>query len=288
MRDQEVPRGQATLQAALDAARDGDAIEVRTDGPFPGALLKAPQRGGRLSVRAAPGYRPVVNSLLRLELPKADVEIEGLAFWPRGPVLTGDYGRLTLRNCAFQDGDVTVNCVFHGPGQAGRFINSLFPPGPACSVGPGQGILVENCVVRRPSINARNDDDCELVLRHCLCWAWESDGSVSCDGNPKSRPRVHADDTAFVGGAVLSWSGARARWGGAHNLYSLTLGFAVSQPIYTLEAWQQRWGSDHDSLFTPSPLLEPRLRSIAAGPPKRSDGKDYGADVDRVARTAAP
>src|SRR5262249_28120827 len=78
--NKEKPRCYPTLQAAVNTARDGELIEVRTDGPFPGFVLKDKARGGRLTVRAAPGYRPVVRTDIVLELPKAEVEIEGLAF----------------------------------------------------------------------------------------------------------------------------------------------------------------------------------------------------------------
>ncbi len=292
LRNQEAPRGHATLQAALDAAQDGDVIEVRTDGPFPGVLLKAPERGGRLTIRAAPGYRPAPQTRVHLELPKADVEIEGLAFTEAGHV-SGDYGRLTLRNCtlwSWKEDVMDVRCVLHGPGQAVRFINSLFRTGPACSVGPGQGILFENCIVSRSSIDARaDDDDCEMVIRRCVCWGHgPGEGSVACGGNPRARPRVHAEDTVFIGGAVLTWSARQARWSGTHNLYSLTAGFAVGQPFYTLESWQKRWDSDRDSLLTLSPFLEPRMYRFMPGQPKRPDGKDYGADVDKVATTPVP
>jgi hypothetical protein len=291
LRKQEAPRGHATLQAALDATRDGDVVEVRTDGPFPGASLKAPDRGGRLTIRAAPGYRPEVQTRVHLELPKADVEFEGLAFQHSGH-LTGDYGRLTVRNCslwAYKERIPSVSCVLHGPGQAARFLNSVFNTGPVCSVGPGQGILLENCLVMRTSLNARAEEDaCDLVIRRCACWgSAHHEGPVACDGNPKAKPRVHAEDSVFVGGSLLAWTGRNARWSGTHNLYSLTAGFAAYQPFYTLEAWQKRWNSDRDSLVTPSPFLEPRLWRFLPRQRKRPDGRDYGADVDRVARTAA-
>jgi hypothetical protein len=291
LRGREEPRGHSTLQAALDASRDGDVIEVRADGPFPGAALKAPARGGRLTVRAAPGYQPGPRTKVHLELPKADVEIEGLVFYDAGH-LTGEFGRLTVRNCTldgWREGPVAVRCVLRGPGLAARFINCLMPKGTACSVGPGQGVLLENCMLNWASLSARaDDDDCELVIRRCACWArGPAEGVVACDDTPKSRPRVRAEDTVFVSGSVLAWTGRNARWSGTHNIYSLTSGFSLFE-IYTLGAWQKRWDSDRDSLVAPSPFLEPRLWRILSGLPKRPDGAGYGADVDNVARTAAP
>jgi hypothetical protein len=233
----------------------------------------------------------VPHTSIRLEVPKAEVDIDGLAFEDAGH-LTGDYGRLTLHNCSlwgFKEG-LALSCVLHGPGQAARFVNSLFTSGPACSVGPGQGILLENCIVPRPSINARaDDDDCEMVIRRSLCWAATPlSGTVACDGNPRAQPRVRAEDSVFVGGGVLTGSAGRARWSGTHNVYGLSAGFAVFQQFYTLEAWQKRWDSDRDSVVTPSPFLEPRMWRFIPGQPKRPGGRDYGANVYMVARTAGP
>ena len=87
---------------------------------------------------------------------------------------------------------------------------------------------------------------------------------------------------------MLTISAGAAQWSGNHNLYSLTFGFAVNQPTYDLKTWQQRWDSDPDSRSGPPIYLDPQEWRIMAGPPKRPDGKDYGADVDNVARTVAP
>ena len=92
----------------------------------------------------------------------------------------------------------------------------------------------------------------------------------------------------FVGGGVLTGSAGQGRWNGNRNIYCLTSGFAVFQQIYTLKSWQERWGSDRDSMVTQSPFLEPRMWRLRPGHPRRRDGKNYGADVDRVATTLAP
>jgi hypothetical protein len=134
-----------------------------------------------------------------------------------------------------------------------------------------------------------NDDDCEAVIRRSLCWAGGlGSGTLACDRSPNARPRFHVEDTAFVGGGVLTGSGGHARWSGRNNVYGLIYGFAIFQQYYTLEGWQKRWDSDGGSVWTPSPFLEPRMWRLLPGQPKRSNGNDYGADVDRVARTVAP
>jgi hypothetical protein len=284
LRGEEAPRGHATLQAALDASRDGDAIEVRGDGPFQGASVKQPARGGRLPLRAAPGYRPVfLETNFRLELPKAEVEIEGLTL--EESHLAGDFARLTLRNCALRATKEfwTLTCGARGVGQSLRFHNCLFNVGPSCSAGPGQSVLLDNCVVSRTSLDPRADDDCEMVLRRCACLTNGSAGGVACDRRPwATRQRVRAEGSVFVGGAALTNSAARVRWDGSGNVYALTAGFIYGQPIYSLDAWRKRWGGDRDSLALPSPYLQPRWWRFQPGQPKRPDGKDFGADVSRL------
>jgi hypothetical protein len=270
--------------------QDGDTIELRGDGPFSGALLEGPNRGGTLTIRAAPGFQPVFSANVHLLLPKAEVQLEGLTF--AGSHLAGEFASLTMRNCAMHATKEfwTLVCVLHAPGQAARFLGCTFNIGPECRVGHTQSVLFENCVVSRTNVATRPDDtDCEVIIRRSLCWSGGlGNGSVSCDLNTKSAPRIRAEDSVFVGGGVLTGSGGNSRWNGKRNLYCLTNGFAVFQQLYTLKAWQERWDSDRDSMVTLSPFLEPRMWRVLPGHPKRPDGKDYGADVDRVARTLSP
>jgi hypothetical protein len=62
LRGGRVVRGCTTLPEAFDAAANGDTIEVRTDGPRPTGTLAAGK--GALTLRAAPGYRPVLTGTL--------------------------------------------------------------------------------------------------------------------------------------------------------------------------------------------------------------------------------
>jgi hypothetical protein len=287
LRGQEAPRGFATLQAALKTVRAGDVIEIRTDGPFPGATVEDPQRAGRLTLRAGPGYGPVVSTALDLQLNKSDVQIEGLNFAPG--YLSGAFDQLTLRNCVLGGMPPQVTLAFHGRGQTAHLLHCLSPFS-SLAIGPGQTALVDNSLLGRLSIDARERNEAgELVIRRSVCWAFEPfSGALACDHSPQSQPRIHAEDSAFVGGAVLTTSAQNTQWSGNHNLYSLTIGHGVHQSIYNLETWRNRWGSDEDSLSAPHLYLDPQQWRIVPGQPKRPDGKDYGADVDRVAQTAAP
>jgi hypothetical protein len=70
--------------------------------------------------------------------------------------------------------------------------------------------------------------------------------------------------------------------------YSLSIGYGFGQPIYSLEAWRNRWQSDLDSAAAPPVYLDPQKWRALPSQPKRRDGKHYGADGDSVARTLPP
>jgi hypothetical protein len=72
-------------------------------------------------------------------------------------------------------------------------------------------------------------------------------------------------------------------------VYGLSQSFLYSFNLATLDAWRARIKSDTDS-FEDAPFAwDPaqwRVRSDSPGYVKRADGRDYGADVGRVGRTA--
>ena len=65
-------------------------------------MLEAPQRGGTLTVRAAPGYQPVFESSVHLLLPKTEVQIEAalrlLYYFPAtsGPMIAARLARFDV------------------------------------------------------------------------------------------------------------------------------------------------------------------------------------------------
>jgi hypothetical protein len=140
------PTRYADLAQAAAAAPDDAVIEVSGDGPFP--TLPVRLTGKPLTIRAAPGSRPVITAappgevqpgpLLRTD---ADLQLEGLELrWainaPKGGseemllehcVIVNSRGRLALVHCQFtpDSGTVSVgasgrelvlkNCYFPGP-----------------------------------------------------------------------------------------------------------------------------------------------------------------------------
>jgi hypothetical protein len=102
---------QRTLAAAVRAARDGDVIEVRGDGPFPCAPVRIPRA---LTIRAAEGYRPVFRrasslpgALLSTTSPLVleGLALEGLSSGKEserhGSLVYSGQAPLWLANCRF-------------------------------------------------------------------------------------------------------------------------------------------------------------------------------------------
>jgi hypothetical protein len=287
LRRQQTPRGYLSLQAAINAWQSDDMIEIRTDVPFAGAHVpKDASREGRMTIRAAPGSRPVVTQGISLGLPKVEVEIEGLAF--EDAALSGEYARLTMRNCSMWNTKVGWNMgtIVYAPGQAACFFNCAFNIQAGSRIGSDQTVLLENCIVSRTNFPPKRDnEDGEVVIRRSVCWSLNpTSGSVAQDSPQKTQPRARAEESLFVGGSALT-RGTGAHWIGRRNVYSLLGTYADDLGIFTLEARQKHFDSDQDSLSTVPVILDPRQWRLLPGLPKRPDGKDYGADVDKVATT---
>ena len=149
------------LTEAVAAARDGDVVEVHGDGPFPTGVVRT--TGKRLTVRAAPGSRPVLVPQLPDQLQSgplldtdADLHLEGLTVrWAievrpgtsednflEHCVIACRRGRLGLVRCRVETGrtnfavgtsgreSVMTNCHFLAPEGAGVF----WRPEPAARV----------------------------------------------------------------------------------------------------------------------------------------------------------
>ena len=77
-------RGHASVALAVEAGADGDAIEILADGPFDSVQFSVPPDSPKtLTVRALPGYRPVLRGQINLH--KGTVlAFEGIHFQDAG------------------------------------------------------------------------------------------------------------------------------------------------------------------------------------------------------------
>ena len=79
-------------------------------------------------------------------------------------------------------------------------------------------------------------------------------------------------------------------WVGQRNVYRLAGGWwDLMGSEASLAGWRKRWGSDADSVEeVGASFNDPRRWKLIPGSPgagQGPDGKDFGTDVDKVART---
>jgi hypothetical protein len=78
-------------------------------------------------------------------------------------------------------------------------------------------------------------------------------------------------------------------WQGSGNVYAVPQGYAYGKWLPSLAAWRAQVQSEADSFEDLPPQLDPaqwHVRPDSPGYAKRPDGRDFGADVSRVAATA--
>jgi hypothetical protein len=270
-------RGFIRLQEAFDSARSGDEIEIRTDGPFPGAGIVGADRELHLTVRAAPGYRPVLSSELRYDAPKGDLRLEGLTF--EECHFTGHLRHLAVHNCAFHSTRAAWNMGYsvHDPGRPVEFRNCIANWQLGCTFPKGGTLAVENCLTQSlapPGGGA-------VQLRRSLVWSPARFAPLFHLPPPKQRTAVQAEGTLFVSGGLLFLGADHGKWQGRHNVYSL---LQYSRESFRLAAWQKEVGSDADAQEVPLALVDPALWQLLPGQPRTAAGRAYGADVSRVGR----
>ena len=283
-------RGYLRLHDATDAAGTDDVIEVRGDGPFEGADVAGEAK--RLTLRAALGYQPVIEGPVAF-WDGAALVVEGLHFRKGG--LIGAYGgtfagRLVrLAHCSF-DADAPIKAIF--PTTDGR---------PAEVTGCVVAAVLEphieagdRLAIRDSVINALTPAWAKaagtMELDHCLVWTTryaESEASIRSDERgfgPKGLTVV-CERTLLESDCFLLMSDLAA-WRGSHNLFAVAA-WDFEQRAGGLAEWQKRWGGDADSTAADPLGHDPREWALLPNSPyyrARPDGKDYGADVDRIAR----
>jgi serine/threonine-protein kinase len=299
-------RGHARLQEALDAAGDGDIVEIRTDEAEPAGKIRSPGGSQRLvTLRGAAGYRPVLKGRLTVEHGN-DLAMENIHFLEGGIVAPTDKEGQGVRirrlaNCLW-DGEfytARISAVCHrADGRPAEIVNCVincrgYPLRLRLKVSPGRKLILRNCVVDGPLTleTLPGAGASELEVEHCYFWSpcwvclWLQMGKANC--------QVRA--SLFEAGAPLlaTWSGDMGGWRGSHNVYRVGHhSWIIPQPgpCAGLAAWSKLWQSPEDGSVEADPIIYDPLQwrvfpdspAYRAGPGK----KDLGADVSRVARTA--
>ncbi|HET6879681.1 MAG TPA: protein kinase [Pirellulales bacterium] len=277
--------GHITLRQAVDAAENGDVIEIRAEGPFDGCDTAGNERGRTLVIRAAPGYLPVLESWIRYH---AELTLEGIHFAAiEGDSLSG--GNLHIVNCSFEENPKT-HIVFAGrrdEAHPPEIVNCWLAGGAAIYLEPGTTASIRNSVVYRLNLSRFDQNQQGAgsfdVERSII---WNPGATVygqrdTLSGNYDSL--LTLKNTLLEGAVYPPMLNALGRKS-SHNLYRTG--------VPNLVEWLRlkHNGGEQGSVAAP-PLafdgLQWGLLSSSPGFQAGPDGKDFGADVTRIGTLTA-
>jgi hypothetical protein len=305
-----------SLQQAVNAASTDDAIEIRGDGPFDGfGLNRTPPRA--LTVRAAPGYRPVVEGRIEI-VPGYALSLEGILFRDAAIVTpyggsANPWGRLArLANCSFEgryqpqsSALLPVVCGWNTANDPPIVIeNSLIVGGQSdgfVSVGlaGAQKLIVRNSAIGSFHVNGASEGERRIELERCVVCRQSPPDPLFylLPTGPAGRLVVSARHTLFDAWFGLCWRTEpgpfQFAWEGSHNVFGIprTRWTNAADPVLGLDEWRRRPNVTEEgsietdpACFTPSSW---RLSTAGPGHHALPDGRDVGADVDRVAMPEA-
>jgi serine/threonine protein kinase len=291
-----------TIPEAEAAAETGDVIELRTDGTFLNVELPGAKT---LTLRAGPGYRPVIEGFAFARGSNLALRLEGIDFRNSGFPLWGGSHITVFRiaNCAFHPGmQVAAGAVlFRGPeGRPAEIVNCLMPGALVCDLPSNNTLAIRNSVIGNVQFQHDQPDreQRRIELDRCVQWCPEAESTLDLGRGyleQKDPVAITARQTLFESGATLvSISNPERttleRWTGSRNVYRKLAGVwlvPAKSPDIDLPDWRGRWKSDADSVQADPLLMDPqqwRLLPDSPGAKKGPDGKDIGADVDRIGK----
>ena len=305
LKDGHESTGFRSLQAAVDSAKDGDIIELRTD-HYAGSVEFSSASGRTLTLRGGPGYRPTLggvinlaNDRLILENLTFDAPVNGSLWDGKNKKFVNHGGIHRMSQCEF----LSDSGYF-----AGRFVavNDRMP-------------RIE--FSRLFDLHYGLESEVHLTLQDCVLrsvWTWlptPTLGSLTLDGcvvlNAAHRagrllpfaafnlPRdeavtVHRSYLTAFGGLYMHDSESRAwepeyNWQGRRNVYSLK-SFNHHVPL-TFAQWKNAVKQEIESAVDVPLLMDPKLWRLSPGTSGAGDcpdGQDYGADISRIGKAAEP
>ncbi len=314
-------KGFDQLQQAFDAADSDDTVEIRTDDETSGFVFTNPKKIKALTVRAAPGYLPIVLKGANWIVPDLTITIEGLHF--RGvPLNLDSYGN-SGKHCRVAR---LANCSFSQPlGVSWGQIGSVGDSSCFIQAAASGSCVIENCLLTG-AVYMQLDPRNSLEIRNSVLGA----ARFICDGRGEDAPTVDVDRSVLYAPGTYSNPGplftisplneamdttlkmrvnhtwlentcrlvsiyspkcSLATWSGEGNIYAMgEQEWPFKRPdardAVNLGEWKRFWKSDADSVELESSLLNPRQWKLLPGTPgyqQGPGGQDLGADVSRVA-----
>lgn len=288
------PVGYPTLEEATARIEDGDTIEIRTDRELLGTTL--PPGRGALTLRAAPGYRPVITSTVYIQS-GTTLTVEGLTFTNGTPlrvvgegVSLDQQGRIALlAYCAFdtfEPGRRLVSGPFQArdgsPGEVLRCVLSglLVPLNERTSVRIRESILT--CVEVAVTDSTGGDVAGRIELEGCIvsqpASPWHVRPLTARLDEGQGRCRWEARRCLFEPGIPLLHEVPRTSWFGEKNCYSLA-GWLDRGDHSVLARWRAITRSPETGSVTVEPITaDPQRWRLPDGNPTARSGPD----IDRI------
>jgi serine/threonine protein kinase len=264
LRDNKEVRTFSVFVDAVNVAQSGDVIEIRKDGPF---ALGKPQSDDprRITVRAAPGYLPILDGGVTTAHRWA---FEGITF-RNGKVRTVT----RLLNCAFDSREPGAS--FGGELQTAGDKTAVIENSQLDFADPNLNFVTaavfRNCLLGQTVLYAGKEPR-TVRLERCVVWSpnFRSQPAVIHD-IPEKIFTLEATGTWFEIGGAEQLSHHLGAWRGENNVYR-----AYDPSL--VETLRTTWKSEEKgSVVLPPFQLDANVWRLV-GTPKRADGKDYGAE----------
>lgn len=318
LRNGKVVKAFATPDQAVANAEDNDTVEIRTDNPV-GRITTTGDKKRQITLRAAPGYRPVVDGGLWLESKNLSLVIEGLHF--KAPIGAGFGGHPTevseknsiarLANCSFSNdlvfyqytGRWPVNGI-NGPrfrsadGSGAEIVNCIIPGVIGAFSYDEDKLAIRNSVISNLRVQCKSSGRRNLDLDRCIVWNPCADHAAIQYGTPdpekiKVQLAISTSKTLFEPGPqfISLFKGVElANWSGQANVYRMGHRCWLNMqdapgPVTALKEWALRWKSDADSIEAEPVEYDPQQWRLLPGSPGYQagpNGEDLGADVSRI------
>lgn len=314
--------GYPTLAAAIETAETADVIEIRTDDPIPSISGKG--KGRRMTLRAGPGYSPIINGSFCLTDDR--LTIEGLTFrggcsnsdmpaslgGGHGAPFSGAGSFERLTNCVFLSNDVVGHGGWHGVLQVwGGFKTegNQIPEIANCILGlaaaevpDGGKLVIKNSILASVSMSVKGQQvPGELEITDSVLWTPDPGTATQLfaitTNSPlvlTSRNSVFASPGAIV--EAFDVTNQLRRWSGTANVYIHSVAMINSTPhgagaTRTLDDLRKTHNSDTESIEMLPLSFDPEnwrvWRERSTGYPVRAENADFGADIDRLSLAIA-
>ncbi len=286
-------RGYATIAACIDAAEDGDIIEIRTDEQVP--QLSIDGKGRSLTIRAAVGYSPVLQGL---GTKHTKLSLEGLTINSllRSDVLPADgsitddsklYGFVKLMNCATApSADLTVLGIWQSdldlPLQC---VNCVFGK-THFELKPRQALSIKNSLLASCWISGSKEPASPSHVNISTSIFWTADSSLRGNVGWDNAVRVDSSNSFFVSSLHLTqhYDADPECWKGRHNVFAMPVGIIPSAD--TLARFKSIAATETGSVELSPLQFDPiQWKPNANRMPdyrKRLNDKEFGADVERI------